>query len=159
MKENILDVLMYLFEHYTDEDIQLIHDQDSLKTELSEAGFPYLEINKAFAWLEGLVAQQENPAVHPVQAHRPVRSYTQEEAEKLDVECRGFLLFLEQTGVLDGPTRELVLDRVMALETEEISLEQLKWVVLMVLFNQPGQEAAFAWMENLVYDELPGNLH
>jgi len=30
---------------------------------------------------------------------------------------------------------------------------------LMVLFNQPGQEAAFAWMEDLVFDEAIGHLH
>ncbi|MGD9390183.1 MAG: DUF494 family protein, partial [Thioalkalispiraceae bacterium] len=68
-------------------------------------------------------------------------------------------LFLEQTGVLDHNTRELVIDRVMALEADEIDMEQLKWVVLMVLFNQPGREAAFAWMEDLVFEEATGILH
>lgn len=53
----------------------------------------------------------------------------------------------------------MVIDRVMALESEEIDLEQLKWVVLMVLFNQPGREAAYAWMEDLVFDEMPGIVH
>ena len=42
---------------------------------------------------------------------------------------------------------------------DEIDLEQLKWVVLMVLFNQPGREAAFAWMEDLVFEETTGMLH
>jgi len=46
----------------------------------------------------------------------------------------------------------LVLDRLMALESDEIMLEDVKWVVLMVLFNQPGQEANFAWMEDLMFD-------
>ncbi|MCL5801504.1 MAG: DUF494 domain-containing protein, partial [Gammaproteobacteria bacterium] len=32
-------------------------------------------------------------------------------------------------------------------------------VVLMVLFNQPGQEAAVAWMEDLVYEEMTGTMH
>jgi Smg protein len=60
---------------------------------------------------------------------------------------------------LDPTTRELVIDRVMALETDDIDLDQLKWVVLMVLFNQPGHEAAFAWMEDLVFNEVRGYLH
>ena len=47
----------------------------------------------------------------------------------------------------------------MALESEDISLEQLKWVALLVLFNQPGQEAAFAWMHDLVYDMPSVSLH
>jgi len=33
----------------------------------------------------------------------------------------------------------------MALEQDEMDLDDLKWVVLMVLFNQPGSEAAYAW--------------
>ena len=71
----------------------------------------------------------------------------------------GFLLFLEQVKVLDATTRELVIDRVMALGSEPIDLEQLKWVVLMVLFNQPGQEIMFSWMEDFVLDREACRLH
>ena len=73
--------------------------------------------------------------------------------DKRDVECRGFLMFLEQQGILDAIQRELVLDRAMALDQDEFDLDDLKWVVLMVLFNQPGQEAAFAWMETQMFDD------
>ena len=38
------------------------------------------------------------------------------------------------------------------LEAEELDLEQVKWVVLMVLSSQPGQELACAQMEDLVFD-------
>jgi Smg protein len=162
MKENVLDVLMYLFENFMDEETPIQASQETLKTELIAAGFPEVEINKAFAWLEGLSREQEARA----QENRvgatgvpSVRIFTSHELDRLDVECRGFLLFLEQVGVLDQATRELVIDRVMALGTEEIDLEQLKWVILMVLFNQPGQEAALAWMEDLVFNEMAGKLH
>jgi Smg protein len=47
----------------------------------------------------------------------------------------------------------------MALDSEDFDLEQLKWVVLMVLFKQPGQEAAYAWMEDLVFDNTSNSLH
>jgi Smg protein len=47
----------------------------------------------------------------------------------------------------------------MALEAEDIGVEQVKWVVLMVLFSQPGQEAAFARMEDLVFDQNDGGVH
>jgi Smg protein len=47
----------------------------------------------------------------------------------------------------------------MALDGDDIDLEKLKWVVLMVLFSQPGQETAFARMEDLVFDERPGAVH
>ena len=71
----------------------------------------------------------------------------------------GFLLFLEQHGVLDADQRELVLDRAMALDQDEIDLDDLKWVVLMVLFNQPGSEAAYAWMETQMFEDEPEPVH
>jgi len=156
MKENVLDVLMYLFENFMDEETPMDASQETLKTELVAAGFPEVEINKAFSWLEGLSKAQES-RTGPAAAS--VRIFTPQEIDRLDLECRGFLLFLEQVGVLDQANRELVIDRVMALGTEEIDLEQLKWVILMVLFNQPGQEAALAWMEDLVFNEMAGKLH
>ena len=74
------------------------------------------------------------------------------ELERVDTECRDFLMYLENIGILDAQRRELVLDRLLALEADEITLEDMKWVVLMVLFSQPGQEANYAWMEDLMFD-------
>ena len=67
--------------------------------------------------------------------------------------------FLEQHGILDAGQRELVLDRAMALDQEELELDDLKWVVLMVLFNQPGSEAAYAWMETQMFLDEPEPVH
>lgn len=159
MKENFLEVLMYLLENEIDEEVLLNDDDNLLKMELVKAGFSRSEISKAFEWLEGLVEQQNVISVSNHQGMAAIRVYHPEECEKLDVECRGFLLFLEQIGVLDVTIRELVIDRAMALESDIFDLEQLKWVILMVLFNRPGQEEAFAWMENLVYDEKSSHVH
>jgi Smg protein len=160
MKENVIDVLMYLFENYMDEGPEFNPDQETLAVELSQAGFPRGEISKAFSWLEGLSTLREHAGQMPA-VSRPssLRLYSTHELEKVQVEARGFILFLEQSGVLDSVTRELVIDRVMALETDEIDLEQLKWVILMVLFNQPGQEHAYAWMEDLVFEGFQDRLH
>ncbi len=155
MKENMFDVLMYLFEHYyMDEETELNPDRESLHSELLEAGFPSRDINQAFEWLEDLAVQPHQ--VHAPQTENALRIYSDIECERLDAESRGFLLFLEQMGILTPDARERVIDRAMALETEDFDIAQLKWVVLMVLFNQPGAEAAYAWMEDLVFDSVPG---
>ena len=159
MKENVLDVLMYLFESYLDEETDINPDQESLKLELMEAGFPHAEIDKALDWLDGLAQLQDQPVSQDTQVNPSLRIFTDQEISKLDVAGCGYLQLLQQSGVLDPIARELVIDRVMALGAEEISLDELKWVVLMVLFNRPGQEAAFAWMKNIVFDETAGNLH
>lgn len=158
MKETVLDVLIYLFDHYVEEELEINSDQQDLKTQLVQAGFADLQVDKAIDWLEGL-AKQKGVLDTSVLRSRSIRVYNDIENEKLDVECKGFLLFLEQSGVLDSEDRELVIDRVMALETESIELQQLKWVVLMVLFNRPGKEAAFAWMEDVIMDEVSAVVH
>ena len=159
MKENVLDVLMDLFENYMDDGPEFSPDQESLTDELTQAGFPRSEVNKAFSWLEGLSQLRDTGALPPGGRSQSMRVFSAPEQQKISVEARGFILFLERSGVLDSHTRELVIDRVMALDTDEIDSEQLKWVILMVLFNQPGQEAAVAWMEDLVLDEVVAQLH
>jgi Smg protein len=162
MKESILDVLLYLFEHYFTEDVPPPGDREQLANgplhdELTQAGFSPAEIHKAFDWLGALAEQRPEPGT--ARAGGPTRVYCGPEVDKLDVECRGFLLFLEQHGVLDADQRELVLDRAMALDQDELDLEDLKWVVLMVLFNQPGSEAAYAWMETQMFLDEPEPVH
>jgi len=71
---------------------------------------------------------------------------------RLTVECRGLLLSLEQVGILSAQQREIVIDRLLALDAEDLDIEQVKWVVLMVLSSQPGQEQACARMEDLVFE-------
>ena len=47
----------------------------------------------------------------------------------------------------------------MALDSDDIDINQLKWVVLMVLCNQPGNEQAFLWMEGLMAEDAHEALH
>lgn len=163
MKESILDVLLYLFEHYFTNDAIVVSDDaltapDSpLVGELADAGFSRAEIRKAFDWLDALARQRPVPGTPRVGG--PTRVFHGSELDKLDTEARGFLLFLEQHGILDHDQRELVLDRAMALDQDALELDDLKWVVLMVLFNQPGSEAAYAWMETQMFLDEPEPVH
>ena len=158
MKESVLDVLIYLFDHYIEQECMLIPNQTDLKSQLNQAGFADIQIDKAIDWLEGLAIKKDG-LDESVVCSKSTRVFSDIENKKLDVECKGFLIFLEQSGVLDYEDRELVIDRVMALETDVIELQQLKWVVLMVLFNRPGKEAAFAWMEDIILDEVSTVVH
>lgn len=158
----MFDILMYLFENYIHSEAEFVTDQEQLTDELIRAGFHQDEIYKALTWIEKLAALQHSD-VHSyftrVNQTQTVRVYTPEEMTRLDVECRGFLLFLEQVNVLDFTTREMVIERVMELETKDFTLDDLKWVILMVLFNVPGQENAYSQMEDLIFEEPEGPLH
>lgn len=159
MKESVFDVLMYLFDHYFDEYYEISSDQESLKFELRRAGFGDVQVDRAFDWLEGLALQKDLIQADKLNENNTLRIFVDREMEKLDTDCRGFILFLEQIGVLDAFDREVVIDRLMALGADEIDLQQLKWVVLMVLLNQPGKEDAYSWMEDFFMDELDSGLH
>ncbi|WP_428790418.1 DUF494 family protein [Vibrio profundum] len=157
----MMDILMYLFETYIHSDAELQVNQDELEDELTRAGFHQEDIYKALHWLEGLAALQQSDAHSAIStsAATSTRIYTRTEMSRLDLECRGFILFLEQIKVLTTEIREMVIDRVMGLETNEFELDDLKWIILMVLFNVPGNENAYTLMEELLYTKEQGILH
>ena len=148
MKETLLDVLMYLFENYHDGEFSDSDNQETLRVELAAAGFPEEEVNHAFSWLDGLARQRNAPTLSG--RTDALRIYAPQEQERLSAECRGFLLYLEQLGILNSESRELVIERLLALE-EEVDLERVKWVCLLVLINQPGEEEAAVHLEDMVY--------
>lgn len=157
----MFDILMYLFENYIHSETEMHVDHNELTAELTRAGFHEMDIYKALNWLEKLASLQksENRPYTTAGSQQSMRVYTPEEMSRLDVECRGFLLFLEQVEVLNFESREMVIDRVCELDEPLICLEDLKWVILMVLVNIPGHEQAYAQMEDLVFDEIEGPLH
>jgi Smg protein len=158
MKENVLDVLMYLFETYVDTDEEPEADHHELRDELSRAGFGDLEIDRALDWLDGLTDRQDGLAFNAQTGHG-TRIYSDFEQERLEATSRGYISYLEQIGILSPPQREILIDRLLALESADIDVEQIKWVVLMVLFSQPGQELAYSRMEDLVFEESTGAIH
>jgi len=125
--------------------------------ELEQAGFGEQEIERALDWLDGLNAAEAAAGDAPRSA--AIRIYDPVELDRLDTAARGYLLHLEQLGILSPAQRELVIDRLLALDTDEIDIEQIKWVVMMVLFSQPGHEQAYAHMEDLVLADGPGWIH
>src|SRR5262245_41105160 len=128
------DILVYVFENC--QQTELAYDRDRVAKKLSAAGFEDSDISEALHWLAGVTRAPEG-ALEVVPASRNAfRAYAPREAAKLDAQCLGFLLPLEQSGILDMQPRELVLERALAAAGDSLSLEQLKLVVLMVLWNR-----------------------
>jgi len=157
MKQTVVDVLMYLFENIIGEDIPFDADNIVVFDQLEEMGFPQHEILRAFDWLQDLADLEQNPAPAS-NLSTAVRVYSELEMLLLDTECIGFLMYLEQTGLLTATTRELIMDRVIALDVE-LDVEQLKWIVMIVLYSHPDEENAFAWMESMVFDPIVSYMH
>jgi Smg protein len=164
MNDSVLDILIYLFENYLDTDADAEGEpqpsRDTLREELENAGFAESGIERALEWLEGLAGEESPPADGRADAQaRSFRVFSGYESARLAVEVRGYILHLENIGILSSQQRELVIDRLLALDADEIDIEQVKWVVLMVLFSQPGQEQAYQRMEDLVFEGQSDALH
>lgn len=160
MKEGVIDVLMYIFSSYIDNDDALPEDRDSIDSDLREAGFKSEEIDKAFEWLDGLALAGDIPEIK--QSRRAIRIYSDKEKMRMDNKTQGFLYFLEQSGVLTPELRELVINRIMALDGDsEIDMEQFKWVVMMVLFNNSDDQDDHTLMhyEDIVFADQPAIFH
>ncbi len=160
MKEGVIDVLMYIFSSYADHEEALPEDRDGIDADLRAAGFDPLEIDKAFAWLDGLTEAADETGSE--QSAIATRVLAPEESARLAYNAQGFLLFLEQSGVLTPHLREMVINRVMALESDsEVDLEELKWIVMMVLFNSAEEqdETTLMHYEDIVFADQPAILH
>lgn len=166
MKTNVVDVLLYMFEHYDDIEIEdsgndstmelaWVTETRRLEETLANEGFGETEIEKAIAWLDDLGGQLEELEAYTeknnVVQSDAIRIYAEDEEDALGDENINFLQYLENVGVLQPMQRELIVERVMALDVAELDLEQFQWMMLMVFANQPGQDEAFAWIEELLY--------
>lgn len=155
-EESILNVLMYLFKNHMQDNCELDMTQTKLSLQLEELGFRRKVINQAFEWLENL--SQKNHELTQLPSENSLRVFSNYECKLLDIECRSFLVYLEQRGILNPHTRELVINQALELEREGIDISLLKWVTLMALFNQPDEKHALACMEFLVLDDTIGGV-
>jgi Smg protein len=127
------EILVYLFENYQQADVAF--DRTSVAKKLSAAGFEDSDISEALHWLAGVRAAQPEFSRLP-DSRATFRAFAPRELAKLDAHCRGFLLTLEHSGILNPQTRELVIERALAAAGDCLTLDQLKLIVLMVLWNQ-----------------------
>ncbi|MDQ7091933.1 MAG: DUF494 domain-containing protein [Methylococcales bacterium] len=150
----MFDVLIYIFENYLEDNVDLFPNSHAIRDELLQAGFALPNVNLAFAWLESLNENDKREC-----ETQAFRIFSESEKRHLDLDCRNLLIFLEHTGILSPDHRETVIDRALVLENEVIYLDELKWIVLMILLTQSDDEVAYSRMEDIVYDLSPAYLH
>jgi Smg protein len=128
------DILVFVFENC--QQAELAYDRERVAKKLSAAGFEDSDISEALHWLAGMGITPSGVREPLPDSRSTFRAYAPRELLKLGAECRGFLMTLEHSGILSAETRELVIERALAASGDALSLEQLKLVVLMVLWNQ-----------------------
>ena len=158
---SVLDILIYVFDRYMMNEPPDVPEREHLARDLERVGFAADNVERALDWLTDLAFGHEQAAqsVTCEGAPRGVRVFSDSELARLTTECRGFLLKLEAAHVLTPQQRELVIERMLALDSDDSDTETLKWVVLMVLSSQPGQELAVEQLGGLITDVRPSAPH
>lgn len=152
----MIEVLAYLFEQYYRG--SAYPDHDTLAKKLSRAGFGAEDITEALDWLRALADREETTFPRTFDEGNSFRFYSVSEFAKLTAEARGFLAFLDGAHVLTPTLRELIIERAMAVRDSAVDLDQLKIIVLMVLWTQRGNVDVLI-LEELLPDRNPRVLH
>jgi Smg protein len=150
---SVLDILIYVFDRYMLVEAPTVPRREHLARDLERAGFAPAKVERALDWLTDLAFGQERESPTETGAlAQGVRVFSDGELMRLSTECRGLLLTLERARILTPQQREIVIERLLALDAEEPDTEQLKWVVLMVLSSQPGCELAVERLGGLMLE-------
>ena len=154
MTGSVLDILIYVFDRYMLHETPDVPERERLALDLERAGFEPANVERALDWLTDLAFghAQAADAVQTEGAPRGVRVFSDSELARLSTDCRGLLLRLENARVLTPAQREIVIERMLALDSDESDTETLKWVVLMVLSSQPGQALAVERLGGVITD-------
>lgn len=151
----MFDILMYLFESYFH--AGRYPDSRKMSAKLSAAGFEEDDIDQALDWLSGL--EQLTQAGYPerINSNSP-RCYAELEMQRISPEARQFVCFWELNKVITPIEREMIIDRAVAYGREALSLNTIKLITLMVLWNQ-HQELDFLLVEELLAASETRHLH
>jgi Smg protein len=152
MQDHMLDILIYLFENYMDNAMGLLVNSGKITTELEQAGFESKLIKTVFAWLQIIWGKNEEAQTsHNLANSQGSRVYHNYEKQRLDVDSRGLLEFLERQKIIDPEKRELIIDRALALDEQFITTEHVKWVVMLVLMNGEAEDLVANWINSNQY--------
>lgn len=146
----MFEILMYLFESYFD--VGSYPEPDKLERKLTAAGFEEDDISDALTWLSAL--HQQNPDSYPTSLeHVGQRHFAELELQRISHEARRFLIFAEQQNLISAVEREMIIDRAIALQYDNLALDKLKLIMLMVLWNRHQD------LDPLLIEELLTPLH
>ena len=145
----MFDLLVYMFENYLSSKNNL--DFANMTLELEAAGYDNKDIESALDWFTELKEMSEKISQsHSSKLNDKLRIYTDKEKEKFSFDGLGFILFLEHAHVLNSVEREIIIDRAMALNQNIINIEEVRWIVMMTLWNN-GRENDYLFVEDSLY--------
>lgn len=157
----MFEVLVYMFENYID--TQFRPDDSTLARELFAAGFDEEDINGACDWFSRLELMTEKPELFQMADPANTRIFTEIELKKISSDSIGFILFLVQANILNTSQRELILELAMNVPQAEISIEEMRWIVLMTTWGAsktgPDKTKEYLFIEDVLLNKKKPTQH
>ena len=158
IKEDFLDILLYLFEYYSEDPVRESDTSFVIRDHLIDAGFQDAAIDHAMDWVEIFKNPKEDTMLH-VPSSTSVRILSDDEKNLLDVECQNYISRLEKFGLLTPEKRELLIDKLTSIGFEPMDLEVVKALSILMLFQEPSVEVKLHAYENEEIIDSPKTLN
>jgi Smg protein len=129
-----------------------------LAQELSAAGFKQNDIDGAFNWFEEMKTRLTKSTDIYAQSKTSMRLFAENERKKINTESLGFVMFLQQAGVINDMERDLIIDRAMALPQKMITIEETRWITMIALWNE-GREKDYLFVEDALFNPRGLTIH
>jgi len=158
IKEDFLDILLYLFEYYSEDPVRESDTSFVIRDHLIDAGFQDAAIDHAMDWVEIFKNPREGMMLH-APSISSVRILSDDEKSLLDVECQNYISRLEKFGLLTPEKRELLIDKLTSIGIEPMDLEVVKALSILMLFQEPSVEVRLHAYENEEIIDSPKTLN
>ncbi|MCK5697967.1 MAG: DUF494 domain-containing protein [Gammaproteobacteria bacterium] len=161
MNTQVLDILMYLFDIYMDDmDKEQLPSEDDIRKELASIGFHHSTVDHAFNWLDELALLPDNISdkkdiFYEPKYHNSTRIFSHFELKKFSRQAQSILLELVILDMISISQRELIIEKAFALNVAHINQEQIKLIILMVLYNLPDLVDSYTWIQDHLYENMP----
>ena len=158
IKEDFLDILLYLFEYYSEDPVRESDSSFEIRDHLIDAGFQDVAIDHAMDWVEIFKNSKDDMMIH-TPSNSSVRILSDDEKNLLDVECQNYISRLEKFGLLTPEKRELLIDKLTSIGFEPMDLEVVKALSILMLFQEPSVEVRLHAYENEEIIDSPKTLN
>ena len=158
IKEDFLDILLYLFEYYSEDPVRESDTSFVIRDHLIDAGFQDAAIDHAMDLVEIFKNPGEDMMLH-TPSNSSIRILSDDEKNLLDVECQNYISRLEKFGLLTPEKRELLIDKLKSIGFEPMDLEVVKALSILMLFQEASVEVRLHAYENEEAIDSPKTLN
>lgn len=146
MKQDVLKILMELFEHFDQKTLEIPKKPLPVDLEKIIRDPLHQQLSELLTWLK-LQHAQWQPSLSAINDSQGTRFFHPIEVEKFGNEGIAMLLSLEARGLIDKSTREMIFDLAFAMEDGAIAPHALRWLTVLVLISQNKQAAVATWLQ------------